>query len=209
MKQKLDISKWNRKEHFNFFKNFDEPYYGVTVKVDCTRAYLKAKEAGVSFYSYYLHKSLAAINAIENMRYRIEEGAVYIYNSIDASATVLREDQTFGFSHIEYAEDLDVFNTQVVKEIERVKHTIGLFTTEAAENKNVIHFSVLPWVDFLSISHATNFKSEDSCPKISVGKMVEIDGKKHMSFSLHVHHALVDGYHVGLFFEKLQELLNE
>jgi chloramphenicol O-acetyltransferase type A len=206
MKQKLDISNWNRKEHFNFFKNFDEPYYGVTVKLDCTRAYLRAKAAGVSFYSYYLHKSLVAINAIENMRYRIEEGEVYIYNSIDASATVLREDQTFGFSHIKYAENIDVFNELVINEIERVKQTSGLFTTGPIEN--IVHFSVLPWVDFSSISQATNFKSGDSCPKISVGKLVDVDGEKQMSFSIHVHHALVDGYHVGLFFEKLQELLN-
>jgi chloramphenicol O-acetyltransferase type A len=34
------------------------------------------------------------------------------------------------------------------------------------------------------------------------------DGKKTMSISLHVHHALVDGLHVGRFMERYQALLN-
>lgn len=206
MKQKLDLDSWNRKEHFNFFKEFDEPYYGVTVKLDCTHAYLRAKELGVSFYNYYLHKSLLAVNAIENFRYRIENNEVFIYDWVDASATILREDHTFGFSHMKYMTDFDLFNQSVNKEIARVKNTSGLFTAENIENS--IHFSALPWIDFTSISQASKLKSGDSCPKFSIGKLVEENGKKQMSFGVHVHHALVDGYHLGLLFEKLQGLLN-
>jgi len=39
MKTKLDISSWNRKDHFAFFKQFEEPFFGVTVPIDCTTAY--------------------------------------------------------------------------------------------------------------------------------------------------------------------------
>jgi len=31
---KLDIENWARKDHFNFYKNFDDPYYGLTANVD-------------------------------------------------------------------------------------------------------------------------------------------------------------------------------
>ena len=72
MKQKLDVAAWNRREHFNFFKIFDIPYYGVTIQLDCTRAYQQAKTLGVSFYTYYLHKTLIAINQLDNFKYRIE-----------------------------------------------------------------------------------------------------------------------------------------
>ncbi|MET3114732.1 chloramphenicol O-acetyltransferase type A [Pedobacter sp. CG_S7] len=207
MKQKLDLNSWNRKEHYHFFKEFDEPYYGVTVKLDCTRAYLRAKELGVSFFNYYLHKTLIAVNAIENFRYRIENKEVYIYDCIDASATVLRADHTFGFSYMKYFPDFELFNIAVKEEIARVKSTSGLFTAENKEN--IIHFSALPWLDFTSVSQASKLKSGDSCPKFSIGKLVEENGKKQMPFGLHVHHALVDGFHLGLFFEKLQVLLNE
>jgi chloramphenicol O-acetyltransferase type A len=30
-----------------------------------------------------------------------------------------------------------------------------------------------------------------------------------MSVSIHVHHALVDGYHVGLYVDRFQALMNE
>ncbi|NRA48527.1 MAG: chloramphenicol acetyltransferase, partial [Phaeodactylibacter sp.] len=33
-------------------------------------------------------------------------------------------------------------------------------------------------------------------------------GRKTMPVSIHVHHALVDGFHVGLFLEAFQDLLN-
>jgi chloramphenicol O-acetyltransferase type A len=207
MKHKLDIATWNRKEHFNFFKSFDAPYYGVTIQLDCTRAYLNAKVLGVSFYSYYLHKTLAAVNAIPNFKYRIEDDEVFEYDRIDASTTVLRDDHTFGFSNMKFAEDLKEFDKIVKAETQRVKNAAGLLTAPNASN--AIHFSALPWINFSSISESTDSRSGDSCPKFAVGKLVDEDSKKLMPFAVHVHHALVDGYHLGLFLDKLKELMNE
>jgi len=38
--------------------------------------------------------------------------------------------------------------------------------------------------------------------------MVGDDGKRTMSMSIHVHHGLMDGYHVGQFVDCFQELMN-
>lgn len=206
MKQKLNLETWNRKEHFLFFKQMEEPFFGVTITVDCTKAYEKAKEMGVSFFTYYLHKTLAAVNSIEPFRYRIIDNDVYIFDRIDVSSTILREDKTFGFSQIEYAEDLHLFAENTKIEIARVQSTKGLFTREYSEN--LIHFSALPWINFTSFSHARSFTWPDSCPKISFGKMMEENSKKTMSMSIHVHHGLMDGYHVGEFVKLFQELMD-
>jgi chloramphenicol O-acetyltransferase type A len=207
MKQKLDLNSWNRKEHFLFFKQMDEPFYGITTTIDCTKAYAKAKVLDVSFFSYYLHKTLSAVNAVENFRYRIIEDEVYIFDVIDASATVMREDTTFGFSYMPFTEDINEFTQIVETEIERMQTTTGVFTREYPDN--LIHFSALPWINFTSLSHARSFTWPDSCPKISVGKLTEENGKKSIPISVHVHHGLADGYHVGLFLEKLQQFMNE
>jgi chloramphenicol O-acetyltransferase type A len=207
MKQKLDLNSWNRKEHFLFFKQMDEPFYGITTTIDCTQAYAKAKVLGISFFSYYLHKTLSAVNAVENFRYRIIEDEVYVFDVIDASATVMREDTTFGFSYMPFTEDINEFTQIVETEIERMQTTTGVFTREYPDN--LIHFSALPWINFTSLSHARSFTWPDSCPKISVGKLTEENGKKSMPISVHVHHGLADGYHVGLFLEKLQQFMNE
>ena len=207
MKQKLDLNSWNRKEHFLFFKQMEEPFYGITTSIDCPQAYANAKVLGVSFFSYYLHKTLSAVNAIENFRYRIIEDEVYIFDQIDASPTVMREDKTFGFSYMTYVENINEFAQIVQTEIERIQTTTGIFTREYPEN--LIHFSALPWINFTSLSHARSFSWPDSCPKISYGKLLDKNGKKTMPISVHVHHGLVDGYHVGLFLDRLQQLMNE
>jgi chloramphenicol O-acetyltransferase type A len=205
MKTKINLETWNRKEHFLFFKQMEEPFYGITTTIDCTKGYNESKQLGISFFTYYLHQTLMAVNAVENFRLRICNDDVFLFDSISASATVMREDQTFGFSLMEFTENMQDFATIVSTEIDRIQTTTGIITTEYPDN--LIHFSALPWIDFTSLSHARSFTWPDSCPKISFGKLTVENGKKTIPVSVHVHHGLVDGYHVGLFLEKLQELL--
>ncbi len=44
MKTEINLDTWKRKSHFEFFSAMDEPFYGLTVEVDVTQAYKKAKE---------------------------------------------------------------------------------------------------------------------------------------------------------------------
>ena len=208
MKTKLDLNIWPRKEHFEFFSKFEEPFFGIVTHIDCTKAYETSKKNGVSFFLYYLHKTLSAVNAVENFRYRIENGEIFIYDRIDASATLTRDDNTFGFSLMPFSTDFETFEKTSKEEIERVRNTTGLFT-RTFEADNLIHFSAVPWVDFTSLSHARSFTFPDSCPKISIGKMmIAEDGKRTMAVSVHVHHGLMDGFHVGEFFAKFQEFMD-
>jgi chloramphenicol O-acetyltransferase type A len=94
MKQQLDVN-WNRKkEHFFLFKQF-EPFFCATVTIDC-KAYATAKEIQTSFF-LLLHKTLEAVNHIECFKYHAAEDNVYVYDQINASATIGRADGTFGF----------------------------------------------------------------------------------------------------------------
>lgn len=206
MKTLINIDHWNRKEHFLFFSKFDEPFFGVTVKVDCTIAYKHAKEKGTSFFLYYLYRALKAANEIENFRYRIIENQPYEFTTINASPTIDRPNGTFGFAYMDYFEDENLFYENALQETENVRNSSSLLPSTSGEN--VIHFSATPWLDFTSISHARSFSHPDSCPKISFGKMTENNGKREMAVSIHGHHGLMDGYHVGEFVERFQALLN-
>jgi len=172
-----------------------------------TIAYEKAKTMKIPFFVYYLHKTIAAINQVENFRYRIEENEVVLYDEIDASATIMREDKTFGFSFMKFHSDIHEFTKIAQTEIERIQITPGLFTREFPEN--IIHFSAVPWINFTGLTHSRKYTLKDSCPKVSYGKLVEENGKKSMALSVTVHHGLVDGYHIGLFIEALQTELNK
>ena len=65
MRRKIEIRNWERREIYGFFKDFDEPYYGITMELDCTGAYEFAKSKGISFFLYYLYLTLKAANQTE------------------------------------------------------------------------------------------------------------------------------------------------
>ncbi len=206
MKTKLDINNWKRKDHFNFFKDFEEPFFGVTVEIDCTGAHNYCKQNNISFFLYYLHNSLVAANCVEEFRYRISNDEVLIYEKVNASSTVNRENGTFGFSYIDYEENFSAFEIKAKIEIERVRNGTGL--QPAVSGENVIHYSSIPWINFTSLSHARSFSFPDSAPKITFGKMITKSDKKCMPVSIHVHHALMDGFHVGQFVDEFQRIMN-
>jgi chloramphenicol O-acetyltransferase type A len=67
----------------------------------------------------------------------------------------------------------------------------------------------LPWVSFTSFSHARNWRQQDSIPRIAFGKFIEENDRILLPISVEVHHALVDGLHVGRFLMRLEELLSK
>ena len=205
----IDINTWKRKEHFNFFSQFDEPFFGIVSEVDCTKAFQFTENKDVSFFAYYLHKSLVAANNIDEFKYRIKDEKVVLFDKIDASPTIGREDGTFAFSFIKFNSDFNVFYKSLLKEMNKVKNSNGLRATNDSEILDVIHFSSIPWVKFTGLTHARNFKLVDSCPKITFGKTYYNNNKLLMPVSVNAHHGLVDGKHIGDYFELFQKLLNE
>ncbi len=196
----LNLDSWARKEHFEFFSQFDEPFFGVTINVDCGSAYKKCKEHSISFFSYYLHKTLLAANAVEPFRYRTDGSQVWIYDRIDASPTIMRPDGTFGFGLVEFQPNFELFAKSLEIEVARVTSVPNLFTRDYPDN--LLHISALPWLDFTAISHARRFGKGDSCPKISFGKLnAQPNGAYTMPVSIHVHHGLIDALHVAQFTE--------
>jgi chloramphenicol O-acetyltransferase type A len=207
MKHVIDLATWNRREHFEFFSAFEEPFFGLVATVDCTAALAKAKRLGVPFFLYYLHRALRAVNAVEALRYRIEDGQVVCYDRIHASATIGRADHTFGFSFIEYHAELADFVAGAQLEIAAVQASQGLRLGPTTARPDVIHFSAIPWARFTGLTHARSFSHPDSCPKISVGQTYAEGAATLLPVALNVHHGLADGYHVGLFLAEFQRQL--
>ncbi|BAO77170.1 CatA-like O-acetyltransferase [Winogradskyella sp. PG-2] len=201
----VDIDTWNRKELYNHFIRLKDPYFGVVIPFDVTKAYDYAKGQKISFFAQYLHSCMKAVNEVDNFRYRIIDNKVVDYDVIHASATIMREDKTFGFSFINYDEDLDVFINNLKKEKIRIQNSYDLYPP--VNSQDCIHCSALPWFKFSGHKEPVS-GIMDSVPKIAFSKAEKSNGKLMMNVSINVNHALVDGYHVGLFEEKFQFNLN-
>jgi chloramphenicol O-acetyltransferase type A len=208
MKTKLDIQNWNRRDHYQYFGGCDDPYFGVVVNVDCTDAYQHCKKEKLSFFLYYLYASIKAINLVENFRYRIIDGEVWVFGRVHVSTTVGRKDSTFGFAFFEYTDDFEGFCKNAKVAIAEVQESSGLGVSQDAARLDVVHYTVLPWFSFTGFKHERNFCRGESIPKIAFGKFFESAGKLLLPVSINANHGLLDAYHVGKYLELFQAGLN-
>jgi len=209
MKVKVDFQSWSRREYYEHFGSCDDPYFGVTVNVDCTVAYEVCKRLGHSFFAYYMFESIKAVNQVENFRYRIIDKDIWIFERIHASTTVGRLDGTFSFALFEYTDEFSMFQKNANAKIEAVQKTCGLNVTDDAKRFDVIHYTTLPWFSFTSFRHEKNFGYKESIPKIAFGKFFERENKKWLPISINVNHGLMDGYHISKYLELFQSGLNK
>lgn len=202
---RVDLKTWERRALFEFFGSFSEPYHGVCLRVDCTETFRYAKSQRLSVFLSLVHRSLVAAHQVENFMTRIIDGEVWKYHRINGGGAVGRPNGTIGFGHYDFRPQLEDFVHEASIAIEQVKQRTDL---ERYPGQDLIRFSVLPWFDFTSISHARDFSRDDSAPRITFGKITEADGRCTMPLSIHVHHALADGLHVAQFVEKFEHSLD-
>lgn len=202
-KHMIDLETWARKEHYAHFASLDDPFFGICAKADFTGCYRQAKNDNASFFLYSLHRILKAANRIEEFRYRIEDGNIVLYDRINASPTIGREDGSFGFGYFGYSEDREEFVEGALKDICRVKSGTGLSIGEGEKRTDVIYYSSIPWIDFTGLKHASGISRGQSVPRISTGKLVPEGDRLMMSVSVELNHGLADGYHVAEFFRLL------
>jgi chloramphenicol O-acetyltransferase type A len=201
---RIDLNTWERRSLFELFNEYSEPYHGVCLRVDCTETFHYAKDHRISVFLSLLHRSLLAANKTESFKLRVVDGAVWAYETIHGGSAVGRPNGTIGFAHYAYRPGLMDFVREASLELERVENRSDL---ERYAGQNIIRYSVLPWFDFTSISHARDFAARDSAPKITFGKITEAGGRRTMPVSIHVHHGLADGSHVAELVERFEGCL--
>lgn len=208
MYKNLDIENWNRKEHFEFFNKFDEPFFGIVAEIECTKAYRICKKSLMPFSLYCHYQATLAVNQIEEFRYRIKNDEIVIFDTIHITTTIGRDDNTFSFSFIPFTPSWIEFIDLAKMEINLIKSTSGLGANENTGRLDVIHFSTVPWISFTGVTHARNFKYNDSVPKITFGKYFQRNEKLILPVSINVHHGLMDAIHVSQFLQLFEKLMN-
>jgi chloramphenicol O-acetyltransferase type A len=204
----LDTESWSRRKQFEFFKDFDNPYFNLCANVDVAPLLALTRDAkNISFFIAYHFLSMKAANEVEPFRYRLRGDRVLVHERIHAGTTLLLADESFTFVYFNFDKDFEVFHTRAKAAVEKAQ--AGKSRLDEREGQDdLIHHSVIPWVTFNSISHARNWGRQDSVPKIAFGKYSEDGNQVRMPISVEVHHALMDGLHVGRYFEKLESYLS-
>jgi chloramphenicol O-acetyltransferase type A len=208
MAKYLDVTNWARRDLFEFFRRYDNPYFNVCTQLDITQllAYLRGHpQVSVSLTLHYL--ALRVANEIEPFRYRLKDGKVIVHDVIHGGTIVLLPNESFNFAYFDYQQGFGKFIAAAQRAVDEVK--LGDKPFNADPNDDRIHFTVLPWVTFTSFAHARNWGREDSIPKIAFGKFATESGRTLLPISVEVHHGLMDGLHVGRYLSRFQELAEE
>jgi len=201
--KEFDIDLWNRKTQYEFFKSYEDPFFNLTTQLDVTNLYNFCKKNNLSFFLVSLYVALESANEVLEFRLRIINNKVYEFKSIDIGSTVLNDDNTFSFCFFKREKSLIDFNKLGKEALANHKENKNFDSNK--EVQNLIYCSFIPWISFTSFKHARNIERESSgIPKFVFGKYYEENNIKKMPFSIEVHHALMDGYHVGKFLEIFQ-----
>lgn len=206
--KEFDVENWNRKAQYQFFKTYDDPFFNITANLEVTNLYKYCKQNHLSFSLACTYVALKCANEITEFKLRFKNDKVYLFDSINIGSTILNDDLTFSFCDFLFLPCISEFdaNGKIVLE----NHKKGIVFNEQEDQLGIIHCSTIPWISFTGFKHARNGNEGlKGIPKVVFGKMFKENEIQKIPFSVEVHHALMDGYHVGLLYEKMQKFINE
>ena len=204
--KKIEFTNPHRKKHFEFFNAMNHPHFNVTVPVDITEfmSVIKAQKLPFSYsFIYFLSRTA---NEIREFRWRIRGDDVVEHEAVSPSFTVNTDEaDVFSFCTVPFTADFNRFIIEARTISEAMRSDPSIEDEEGRDD--YLFLSALPWLRFTSMQHAMQEHPGDCVPRISWGKYYKTEGRTLIPVSVQVHHALVDGRHVGAYFELLERQL--
>ena len=191
----VDLATWPRAATYRWFRSFEQPHYAITCQMDASHLMQARAARGISPYRACLYAIGSGVDAVPELRTRFQGDEVTLHNSFEMSMTVPRADGSFGFAYVPFAPGFAVFDKAAAELIDAVRLD-GEFTPHSGSGAAVVYLSCLPWLDFTGLDNALP-NAEDCIPRIAWGKIVPEGPGHRMAMTIQVHHALVDGVHLG------------
>lgn len=204
----INLSTWERAEHYNFFKNSDYPQYNICMNIDITNFLDQIKKKKLSFYYSMVFAAMQAANEVPQLRYRIRGDQVVLHDKIHPSFTdITTGSELFKLVTVDLENTMEAFVEVAAKKAADQTRYFPL--EELAGRDDLVYITCIPWISFTHLSHTINLRKDDAVPRISWGKYFKEGDRVLLPFSVQVHHALADGLHVGRYVEILQKYLDD
>lgn len=208
--KKIDMANWERKNEFIIFTKIMPSYYSFTVDIDVTETYHMLKEKKFKTFPAMLYAVNKALNLVPEFRLGYENHELVCYDNIyptfpyfhesthSCSILWLPVNDSFAEFHEAYKECIQKYGASTSYEV-AVKNPAP---------KNIYNISMEHRIHFNSASFMPMSNSKEPLlnPIVMCGKLLEENGRMIMPVSLTLHHAVGDGYHASLFFNKIQQM---
>jgi chloramphenicol O-acetyltransferase type A len=205
--RKINLETWPRRQHFEFFSGFDHPHFGLCANVDLTAFYPFIKQHGFSFSIATVFLITRAANTIPEFRYRIRSGEVVEHEVVHPSTTILVDEDVFSFCTFDYSQNFSSFAACAAERIAYIReHPV---VENEMGRDDLLYMTAIPWVSFTGFMHPMHLNPPDSVPRFAWGKFFEDGGSLKMPLGVQVHHAVMDGVHMGKFYAEIQDCLSQ
>ena len=201
--QLIDIENWKRREFYEHFIKEVVCTYSVTVNLDITS--LK----GQRLYPAMIWLLTKTVNEMPEFRTSLTKEGLGIYDSMHPMYTVFnKENKNFSGIWSYFSEDYDTFLKNYDADVVEYSRSTR-YAPKTGTPENSFNISMVPWLEFTACNINVFDDGKFLLPIFTLGKYLERDGKRFLPLAIQVHHAVCDGYHVGLFVEKLQNKIVE
>ena len=202
---RVDRTKWSREELFSFFSHAPLPFYSISFTVDVTRVVDFSHKNKVSFYLSLIHLATRALNSVENFRYTIRNGEVWLLDERHPSYTDMhRGSDVFHIVTPGWNESLLSF----IRDSASLSESQHCFIDLDREADDLFYVSCLPSLRMTAIT-SKHSDPDDCVPALTWGAYEDHGGRKELCMTLEVNHRFIDGIHVSMFARKLDELIAE
>lgn len=208
--QKISMDQWDRAPIYRHFSRMSNPFYTVSFPVEVSPLRDYCKKHGLSFYLCLTWLITKAMNQIENFRYTIRDGEVWLLDGRRPSFTDLRPgEELFRIVTVDMEEDLISF----CHHAKAISDSQDSFLEYCRETDNLIHISCVPGIELLSTTNARDFSDpaakDSNVPAVSWGNYRQTDRGLELVLCMELNHRFVDGLHVARFTEALNTLMGD
>lgn len=188
------------------FMDFMTSRYSMTARVNAGECYRLSKKENIPFFNLTTACILEAMNEIPEFKLRIKDGNVIEYEKINAVCPIMQEDHTIREIEIvppSEFENIFKWSEYVENKKENIEDNQFLVESMKRDELPIANLSCIPWIDFDSMTNIIASPNQ-IMPAITWGKLV--DGK--IPISITISHVFIFGWHLHLFYEKVEEYLN-
>ena len=202
----IDMSKFPRRAHFEYFRSLAYPYVGITANVDITDFLNAVKSCALPFYDTLCYCVTRAANSVPEFRQRICGDGIIEYEYCQSSHTVALPDGTYCYCSADSSLPFEEYLPDVLAKTERAKANASIEEEEDVDS--LFFISCVPWISYTSVIQPTPYPA-DSNPRFNWGKYFENNGRILLPLAVLCNHALVDGLHIARFYDALDRELRE
>lgn len=197
----LSMDTWSRRTQYEFFAPMSDPFYTLTfpVEIGPLLAYARAKKC--SFYRSMIWCVTKAMEEVPAFCWKDRRGTIVLHDTLIPSFTDLRPgSDAFHITTLEAGDDMEDFCRRAVQASAAQQ---GFLSPSRWPEDQLIYFSCLPWFPVTVLKNERDLDPCDSVPRVAWGQYESHGQGVRLLLSLELNHRLVDGVHVGQFYQAL------